>query len=141
MPSRLGNKTLRLPKELRDELSKPRGTLIKGKEHEAATKAAEFVKKSRPPKLITVGDIVTRSMIWAGVKPDLSIIDGKTLRGPEQKVEYDTEKKYTLVNPAELITATAWKVINKALKESKRTLIVVEGEEDLLGIPVTLLAP
>ena len=143
MPSNLDriHKTVRLPDNLRGELAKPRGTLVKGREEEVSRKVSDFVRRRGLCKVITVGDVVTRSMISAGVKPDLSIIDGKTLRGSEEKIDYTVEKTYRLVNPAGLIVADAWKVIGKALKEKRKTMILVEGEEDLLGIPVVLLAP
>jgi uncharacterized protein (UPF0218 family) len=143
MRSRFGekHKTTRLPDSLRDELSAPRGILIKGEQAEVSRKVSEFLKKSNPSKVITVGDVVTRSMVTAGVKPDLSIIDGKTLRGNEEKIDYTVDKTYSLVNPPGLITAEAWIVIGKALKEKGKIKIVVNGEEDLLGIPVAILAP
>lgn len=135
------HKTVRLPEILRGELAKPHGTLVKGKEDEVSRKVSDFIRRREPCKVITVGDVVTRSMISHGVKPDLSIIDGKTLRGPEGKIDYTIDKTYRLANPAGLIVADAWKVIGKALKEKKKIMIVVEGEEDLLGIPVVMLAP
>jgi hypothetical protein len=135
------HKTVRLPETLRDELAKPRGTLVKGKEDEVSKKVSDIIQRRKPSKVITVGDVVTRSMISSGVKPDLSIIDGKTLRGPEEKLDYNTDVTYRLINPAGLIVANAWKVIGKALKEKKKIRIIVEGEEDLLAIPVVLLAP
>jgi hypothetical protein len=135
------HKTVRLPEFLRDELAKPRGILVKGKEDEVSRKVSDIIRRQKPCKIITVGDVVTRSMMSVGVKPDLSIIDGKTLRGPEEKIDYSIEKTYRLVNPAGVIVGDAWKVIGNALREKKKIMIVVEGEEDLLGIPVVLLAP
>nr|MDO8097764.1 DUF359 domain-containing protein [Candidatus Njordarchaeota archaeon] len=134
-------KTAKLPESLREELSKPHGTLVTGKEDNVSKKVAEYVRKATPPKVITVGDVVTRSLISKGVKPDLAIIDGKTLRGPEEKIDYKVDERYTLTNPAGLVTSDAWKLIDKALKRNKKIEIIVEGEEDLLGIPVVLLAP
>ncbi len=135
------HRTVRLPETLRGELARPRGTLVKGKEDEVSKRVSDFVRKRGLCKVITVGDVVTRSMVSAGVKPDLSIIDGKTLRGPKEKINYAVDKTYRLVNPAGLIAADAWKAIGKALKDNRKIMIVVEGEEDLLGIPVVLLAP
>jgi uncharacterized protein (UPF0218 family) len=135
------HKTAKLPESLREELSKPRGALVKGKKDYVSRKVAEFVMKASAPKVITVGDVVTRSLISKGVKPDLAIIDGKTLRGPEERMDYKVDETYKLTNPAGLITSDAWKVIDKALKRNKKIQIIVDGEEDLLGIPVVLLAP
>jgi uncharacterized protein (UPF0218 family) len=135
------HRTAKLPESLREELSKPRGILVKGKKEYVSRKVAEFISKTPAPKVVTVGDIVTRSLVSMGVKPDLAIIDGKTLRGPEEKIDYKVDETYKLTNPAGLITSDAWKVINKALKKKKKIEIIVDGEEDLLGIPVVLLAP
>lgn len=133
--------TLRLPEFLRDELSIPRGTLVKGKEADVSKRVCEIIKKSKPSKVITVGDVVTRSVISAGLIPDLSIVDGKTLRGPEESIDYLVDDAYSLFNPPGLITADAWAVIEKALRRNGKIKVVVDGEEDLLGIPVVLLAP
>jgi uncharacterized protein (UPF0218 family) len=134
-------KTAKLPESLREELSRPTGTLVKGDEDEASEKVAVIIRKAAPPKVITVGDVVTRSLISKGVKPDLAIIDGKTLRGAEEKIDYRADETYSLMNPAGLITSDAWKVIDRALKGNRKIEIIVDGEEDLLGIPVVLLAP
>ncbi|WXG42872.1 MAG: DUF359 domain-containing protein [Promethearchaeati archaeon SRVP18_Atabeyarchaeia-1] len=143
MQSRSDNKhkTAKLPDSLREELSKPRGKLVKGKQAEVSRRVFEFLENSKPSKIITVGDVVTRSMIDAGLRPDLSIVDGKTLRGPEESIDYPVDRTYPLVNPPGLITANAWKIIGKALKEKGKIKVVVDGEEDLLGILVVLLAP
>jgi uncharacterized protein (UPF0218 family) len=143
MRSRSDNrhKTTRLPESLREELSTPHGILVKGKEIEVSKKVSDFIRNSKPPKIITVGDVVTRSILSSGLEPDISIIDGKTLRGTEEKVDYSVEETYHLINPQGLITADSWIVIGKALKERRKIKIVVDGEEDLLGIPVVLLAP
>jgi hypothetical protein len=114
---------------------------VRGRQADVSKEVSEFVRTSKPPKVITVGDVVTSSMVSAGVKPDLSIVDGKTLRGPEKSIDYSVDKVYALHNPQGLITADAWTVIGKALKEKQKIKIVVDGEEDLLGIPVVLLAP
>ena len=135
------HRTAKLSESLREELSKPRGVLVKGKKEYVSRKVAEFVSKTPAPKVVTVGDVVTRSLISMGVRPDLVIIDGKTLRGPEEKIKYKLDETYKLTNPAGLITSDAWKVIDKALKRNKKIEIIVNGEEDLLGMPVILLAP
>lgn len=135
------HKTAKLPESLREELSRPTGTLVKGNEDEVSERVAVIIRKTAPPKVITVGDVVTRNLISKGVEPDLAIIDGKTLRGKEEELDYRADETYRLINPAGLITSDAWTVINKALKRNKKIEIIVDGEEDLLGIPVVLLAP
>ena len=63
------------------------------------------------------------------------------MRGIEESVDYTVDETYHILNPQGLITAESWTVIGKALKEKGKIKIVVDGEEDLLGIPVVLLAP
>jgi uncharacterized protein (UPF0218 family) len=52
------------------------------------------------------------------------------------------ERTYKIYNPAAVIYPEAWSVIDTAIQdENKYSLIVVEGEEDLMGFPAVLLAP
>jgi uncharacterized protein (UPF0218 family) len=48
------------------------------------------------------------------------------------------EKKFEMENPSGIISRHAWGVIKEALKTE--SAIFVEGEEDLLAIPILLLS-
>jgi len=96
---------------------------------------------------ITVGDITTAEFKNEGFSPFFSIIDGSTQRKALNAayVSKIIEKEhYDVLNSKGTISSQAVEAIAKNfnLKPSKATKqIIVRGEEDLLVLPVVLLAP
>jgi hypothetical protein len=132
---------LLLTEELRTILKKPLGLLIEGTVKDTTKKALKLLEGKSPPLLVGVGDICVRSLLQKGVKLNISIIDGKTLRTSEEFVDVSAEVSVELENPQGYLVPEAWDVIEKAIKSKKRTEIFVKGEEDLLTLPSVLLAP
>ena len=128
-----------LPVSLRGNLKEPLGELYRGEPSETIERLRCFLTK-KPPFFASVGDFVTKNIITAGLEPDVIIIDGKTLRKEVQIFEHNLEKQI-VVNPAATITAKAWNTIINAIKLKRRLAIVVEGEEDLLVLPLMAEAP
>ena len=91
--------------------------------------------------LITVGDRTTEKMIDFDLVPSLQIIDGQEKREKREppKSQYTTE--LTVDNPAAEITPQSISVIKKALSMKSPVRIFVNGEEDLLVLPVCIHAP
>ncbi len=99
--------------------------------------------------LVSIGDRVTKELLARGVRPDICVVDLKEQRN---KVEYlggslralDLYKVKVCNNPPGLITREAWKCFLEsvilAMSETK-VLLIVNGEEDLLGYPAALLLP
>ncbi|MBI4009555.1 pantetheine-phosphate adenylyltransferase [Candidatus Roizmanbacteria bacterium] len=76
-------KELLLPKNMRDELRRPLGRVIKGSENrlgQAAGKALHYINILKCPMVIAVGDIVTMSLLKIGFNPDVKIIDLRSRR-------------------------------------------------------------
>jgi uncharacterized protein (UPF0218 family) len=130
-----------LPVRLRDRLKEPFGTLLRGKHPQTTLKAKEVVLEKMPPKLVAVGDIVTRNLIEVGLVPDICIIDGKTLRTVNENVSLPNSVQMKVKNPAAMISAGVWNILKKAYDSNVPIEIFVEGEEDLLTMPAILLAP
>ncbi|OGK24359.1 hypothetical protein A3C25_00695 [Candidatus Roizmanbacteria bacterium RIFCSPHIGHO2_02_FULL_38_11] len=91
-------KALTLPRYLRKELRKPLGKLIGGAEsqlEQTALKVYRYIDITIYPMVITVGDIVTMSMLRVGFDPDVKIIDLRSRRKPiNSKLEYLNSKQY-----------------------------------------------
>jgi uncharacterized protein (UPF0218 family) len=132
---------LRLTEKLRVELKKPLGHLIEGNEKETTKKAVKLLTGTKQPLMAGVGDICVRSLFQRGVKLDLSIIDGKTLRTSDEVVDVPADITVEIENPQGYLVPQAWDAIEKAYKSRLRTEIVVTGEEDLFTLPCVLLAP
>jgi uncharacterized protein (UPF0218 family) len=98
------------------------------------------VQRIKPSKVTTVGDVVSREALAAGIPVNLRIVDHMTLRKPISQVEIKAERTYRVSNPAGVITKEAWDTIKQAVHD-KEAVIYVEGEEDLLAIPAILESP
>jgi GTP-dependent dephospho-CoA kinase len=121
-------------------LKTPLGQLFRGTPSETMPELKALVQKNKPSKLTTVGDVVSRETLAAGIQVGLRIVDQMTLRKKINPIEIKAERTYRVKNPAGVITMEAWDTIKQALKE-REALILVDGEEDLLAIPAVLESP
>jgi len=137
-----------LPEKLRSKLKKPFGKLIT---YQPAIQLIQIIKKEKPKIVIFVGDYCVKDALDHGLIPDLSIIDGKNLRKPFEKVPINNVKVIKSKNPSATITSESWKKIRiiiqeklkKTIKEkpNKPVVLSIDGEEDLLVIPAVLESP
>jgi pantetheine-phosphate adenylyltransferase len=136
---------------VRDELAEPMGDVIGGIE-EDITHAAEMVKQrlkqDNPPVVIAVGDIVTRSLHMVEVDPQISVIDNRTRRTEIEehyKSPFQTQTHGPFRNEAGTISSafvtTVYEHLSELATHNIHRQYVIQGEEDLLGLPMMLLAP
>lgn len=136
--SSLFSKNLVLPKRLRSALQRPLGNVFTGEGKDlsvSARKVKEFLYKKNA-FIITVGDVVTESLLNVEIKSHLAIIDFRTQR---KDISVSTKFRYTVSNEAGKIEKKAVTSIISALKKRK-TKIIIRGEEDLLALPAIILA-
>ncbi|OPX61713.1 MULTISPECIES: GTP-dependent dephospho-CoA kinase family protein [unclassified Methanoregula] len=88
----------------------------------------------------TVGDVVTHNLQKKGVRPDVAIVDGYTMRSPCRKMPAVHGECIAVKNPAGTITDDLIHALELAVRNTPST-IVVDGEEDLAVIPLVLTAP
>jgi uncharacterized protein (UPF0218 family) len=115
--------------------------LIEGSPAETMSKLREIVKKEEPPKVISVGDIVSRNLHLNKIIPQLSITDNQSLRKKLPPQVFSDKSLIQVKNPQGTITKESIEAIEKALKENKSVQIIVDGEEDLLTLITILNAP
>ena len=101
----------------------------------------ELVKKEKPPKIISVGDVVSRNLHEHNVHPQLTIIDNKSLRNQAAPERMTAEKIVYVTNPQGTITKEALVAIKEVMRKNEHTHVVVDGEEDLLTLIAVLYAP
>lgn len=135
---------LSLPQNLRSELRKPVGAVITDME-KIKKNISAMLKDSL---LISVGDIVTKSLRDINCIPDIEIIDFKTRRSSiDDKLinQYKKTGQKIYVNEPGYITKevvdACLKAVNDSIINRKKASIIIEGEEDLLTLPAILLAP
>jgi len=130
---------LQLPNDLRDQLKNPLGNLIKDNDIDKENIIKEISAES---VLITVGDRTTENMLQLGLKPQIQIIDGLEKRNKRLVPADDAiNTNLSCKNPPGEITEESTEVIQKAFSSELPVRITVDGEEDLLVLPVCMSAP
>jgi hypothetical protein len=127
--------------ELRTKLAEPFGSLIEGSFDETMCKMKELIEKEKPPRIVSVGDVVSRNLHEHGIEPQLTIIDNKSLRNQQMPEAVKVEKTVYVINPQGTITKEALAAVKEAIDRNEHIHIVVDGEEDLLTLAVVLYAP
>ena len=130
---------MQLPDDLRDQLKNPLGNLIRDNDPNKENIIKEISAES---VLITVGDRTTENMLQLGLKPQIQIIDGLEKRNQRLVPTDDTiNTSLSCKNPPGEITEESIQVIQKAFSSKPPVRITVDGEEDLLVLPVCVFAP
>ena len=121
-----------------DPLKKPFGTLVIEKE---INKSKIVSMLSSVTKIITVGDATTERIVSFGITPDIAVIDGVERRSQRDRSINYHAKELVCKNPAGMISNEAIEVLQKALEVLTPVRIKVQGEEDLLALPLFAMAP
>ena len=129
-----------LPNNLRDFLKEPMGKLVNEKELLNLLKNEKFI--------VSIGDIVTYTILKNHIEPVFCVVDYKTRRGeclPEivELIKSFGKKSIIINNPPGVISDDLWKVIELAYEnlEIGSLRIEVEGEDDLASLAAIFLAP
>jgi len=124
----------------RASLKTPKGDVYAAKDRKPEERVVQRIKDESPIKVIAVGDMTSDTILREGYAPDVMIVDGITKRGPYGK-QFSASQEFTIYNPAAVIYPEAWSAVNTAIHDPEKSLIIVDGEEDLIGFPAVLLAP
>jgi uncharacterized protein (UPF0218 family) len=125
---------------MRGELKKPLGELVRGDVSDTVVVLRKMLEERKPPCFATVGDYVTFYVIGSGLDPDLAVVDNRVMRHDVEPFRFKRER-ITVSNPAGTIKAEAHRVLRDAITLKKRLGVVVEGEEDLLVLPLMAMMP
>jgi len=127
-----------LPENLRAELKKPLGILLKDID---ATKENILKNILSSSFIISVGDATTEKLIKYEIVPSLQIVDGLEKRAKRELPAASVKTSLSCSNPAAEITSDSIDTIMRALRSPTPVRITVMGEEDLLVLPVCVFAP
>jgi len=129
-----------LPENLRKELKKPIGKVLNEDELIDLLKKEKFI--------VSIGDIVTYTILKHNIEPSFCIVDYNTRRGKcdnkiVKKIKSYGDKEFLIKNPPGTITDELWDAINYAFKSIENFSIRIEviGEEDLSSLAVIHMAP
>ncbi len=141
------NENLKIPPNERHKFSQPLGKLYAGTREETIIEVEkaikEYLTKGFEVSVYLVGDIVTQDFLASNfLKPFISlcIVDEKTQRNRiEIEVEDFFEEIIEFENLEGGIKRESFTLLDEIVKSKKRTLLrVIEGEEDLLVLPLVL---
>jgi len=123
------------------ELKEPLGLLLEGDSRETVGRFVELHRRLNPPMFAAVGDVTSRNLLDAGVEPDIIVADHKVMRVRVEPLNYEERAFIHARNPPGTIDAGAWMALEEAVILKRRVAVIVEGEEDLLVLPLIVLMP
>ncbi len=132
-----------LTEKLRNEYKRLFGKLIT-----KPTKASliEAIRDRSP--VVSVGDMVTYTLLRFDIHMDIAVVDYKTCRGTfanADAIRSMTPNKHNITNDPGTVSDEAYTVVKRAMERdfpiNPTLLIEVDGEEDLLLMPAVVHAP
>lgn len=132
--------TYKLPVNLRKHLKEPLGKII--------TSLPKHLLSDRI--IVTVGDVTTKTFVDTKLYPIISVVDlvierKKTYRSVDEIGFLGDEQLYQLENKKSSISPGVFMMLSHLFYHSDqkrdRSIIQILGEEDLIVLPVILLAP
>jgi uncharacterized protein (UPF0218 family) len=121
-------------------LKEPLGELVSGTFSECNAKLRKTWETEKPRRLILVGDTISRNAIETGIEPDVMIIDHKEERKDAVDFTHGKARVFRTINEPATLSLLAWQAVAEAI-EKGNSLVLVEGEEDLLTLVAILVAP
>lgn len=129
-----------LTPKLRTLLKLPMGELLTGDEEQNMKNLKKIVEQENPPRVICVGDAVSRNAIKAGEDSWIKIVDGKEMRKETGLDSFHGSRIFLVENEHGTLSHIAWETVSEVIKH-EGSILIVKGEEDLLTLPAILEAP
>jgi uncharacterized protein (UPF0218 family) len=141
---------LRIPKVKRESFAEPLDILIAGTRKETISQVEnifrDYLKAGKELNFYIVGDIVAQDFLANEFLKSfikICIIDEMTQRN---KIDINFgdffEEVIDFQNPVGTIQKECWNIFRESIKSKRKTLIrIIEGEEDLLVLPLILEIP
>ncbi|EMR73100.1 hypothetical protein MCGE09_00122 [Thaumarchaeota archaeon SCGC AB-539-E09] len=126
---------------MRFELKLPLGMLLEGTPSETIKQLRQLLTQYKPPMLAVVGDFTSKNIMESCLDPDIYVIDHRIMREEVEPLEHDKREVYYTNNRPGTVDIEAWRVLKNAVTLKSKASVIVEGEEDLLVLPLILLAP
>lgn len=129
-----------LTESQRSQLKQPLGELVKGPVEYCTRLLKDVTSREKPPCLLLVGDTISRTALNSNINPDVIIIDNREMRAKAVSFPLGDRRILHVVNEPGSIQPEVWKVVEDAIAVGN-SVVLVEGEEDLLTLVAILLAP
>ena len=137
-PKKLLATEYKLTKRLRQRLRRPLGKIIES-ERPTLREVSPLIADS--VLIATVGDASTKNLIRIGIIPSIQIVDGWERREKRKLPRSAQKAELRARNPAGVITRESLNVLKGAFTLPRPVRILVDGEEDLLTLPLLAMSP
>lgn len=128
---------MRIAEDMRGLFREPLGRLIPDGDITREVIAGEL----EGGMLVTVGDATTQRVLEYGILPHIQIVDGLERRAKRSPPGGGGVRTIRCANPPGGITRDSVSAVDSALASPDPLRILVDGEEDLLVLPVCAGAP
>lgn len=129
---------MRVSADVLQKLKDPFGVLIPDREVTKLT-VSDAIKDAK--LLVTVGDATTERLVEFGLIPDIAVVDEFERRSRRRApISYDAAE-LRCSNPRGSISPEALDVLKGAIDGEHPSRVIVDGEEDLLALPLFNLVP
>jgi len=126
---------------VRQQLKNPIGILVEGTSVVCNDALRKAVDKVKPSPTILVGDTISRNAEASGIIADVMVVDNLEKRHESVSRITPSERNiFHFENHPGTIDANAWDIIRSAIQK-RNSLVIVEGEEDLLTLVAVGVAP
>lgn len=140
---------LQLPETLRRSFRDPFGEVIatqKRSPQQVMRAAKDLIAAKKLSPTIVVGDVVARQALRLGLDPKIVVVDllvsrQRRFASIAEIGDFRGFRRTRLANPPGKISQALARSLATAIERSARSLIQVDGEEDLAVLPAVLLAP
>ncbi|MGD2200411.1 MAG: DUF359 domain-containing protein [Candidatus Bathyarchaeota archaeon] len=115
--------------------------MLKGHPSKTVHKLKKILKEKNPPYFAVVGDITSKNILRADLQPDLVVVDNRVMRVDIEPIDLQGRESIPSMNQAGTIDTGAWVALREAITLKSKASVIVEGEEDLLVLPLILMLP
>jgi len=129
-----------LTEQVRSSLKSPLGRLLPGSGPDIYKEIAQLISAKKPPRVVLVGDVVSRNAVAASLRRDVMIIDNREMRVQTKPFDVLARRTFRVRNQPGTIGSDAWAAVDDAI-ESGNAVLIVDGEEDLLTLVAMAVAP
>jgi len=121
-----------------EQLKRPFGTLVADKD---VTKRRILSMIEHSKLVVAVGDATTERLVSFGVIPAVAVMDGRERRLPREYPRSYVATELQCSNPKGTVSKEAVAVLQEALGRKSPVRVLVDGEEDLLALPLFAMVP
>ncbi len=119
----------------------PLGLLLEGEPSETITRLREIISRLSPAMFASVGDVSSKNILEVGLKPDIVVVDHRVMRVRVEPIRLGERLEIHTRNLPGTIDTDAWRALEEAVSLKRGVAVIVEGEEDLLVLPLIALMP